>query len=196
MKYFYDCEFLEDGRTIDLISIGIVADDGRALYLVNRDAPWRRIKKDPWLMANVVPHLPQPHGDWILHMPRRWPIDFHNPFVRPLWSIADGVERFLRADGWPLAGDDGDIELWADYGAYDHVRLCQLWGRMIDLPAGIPMFTHDLQQELRRLGNPPLPARPAGEEHNALADARYLHLCYDAVVAPARAAEAHARRPR
>lgn len=29
MRYFLDCEFIEDGRTIDLISIGIVAEDGR-----------------------------------------------------------------------------------------------------------------------------------------------------------------------
>lgn len=27
-RYFYDTEFIEDGHTIDLISIGIVADPG------------------------------------------------------------------------------------------------------------------------------------------------------------------------
>ncbi len=31
-RYFYDCEFLENGNTIELISIGIVADDGREYY--------------------------------------------------------------------------------------------------------------------------------------------------------------------
>src|SRR4051812_11038169 len=34
MKYFYDTEFLEDGQTIELISIGIVAEDGREYYAV------------------------------------------------------------------------------------------------------------------------------------------------------------------
>ena len=34
MRYFYDTEFLEDGETIDLISIGIVAEDGREYYAV------------------------------------------------------------------------------------------------------------------------------------------------------------------
>ena len=28
MNIDYDCEFLEDGKTIDLISIGMVAEDG------------------------------------------------------------------------------------------------------------------------------------------------------------------------
>jgi hypothetical protein len=29
MRYWLDTEFIEDGKTIDLISIGIVAEDGR-----------------------------------------------------------------------------------------------------------------------------------------------------------------------
>jgi hypothetical protein len=179
VRYFYDCEFLEDGKTIELISIGIVAEDGRELYLVNRDAPWKRIKKNEWLMANVVPKLPQPHGDWILHMPKRWLIDFHNPAVQDRTAIAERVERFLLGEDLET---HADLELWADYGAYDHVVLCQLFGRMVDLPPGVPMFTSDLQQELRRLGNPPLPEQPAGV-HNALDDARHLKACFEALAA-------------
>lgn len=168
MKYFYDCEFLEDGRTIVLISIGIVAEDGREYYAVNRDMPVRRIRKHQWLMDNVVPHLPQPHGDWILHMPKRWIFNYYDPAVKPRQQIAVDVRDFL------LAGD-GQPELWAWYGAYDHVALCQLWGRMIDLPKGIPMWTNDLRQECHRLSNPQVPEQNDGE-HNALADARHLRV--------------------
>lgn len=60
------------------------------------------------------------------------------------------------------------------YGAYDHVVLCQLFGRMIDLPKGFPMWTNDLRQETERLGvnrAADFPVQPDGE-HNALADAR------------------------
>lgn len=32
------------------------------------------------------------------------------------------------------------------YSAYDHVALCWLFGKMIDLPNGFPMYTIDLQQ--------------------------------------------------
>jgi hypothetical protein len=180
VRYFYDCEFLEDGKTIELISIGIAAEDGRELYLVNRDAPWKRIKKDEWLMANVVPKLPRPYGDWRNHMPKRWLIDFHNPAVQGRAKIAEVVERFLLGDDLET---HEDLELWADYGAYDHVVLCQLFGRMIDLPPGVPMFTNDLQQEVRRLGNPTLPEQAAGA-HNALDDARHLKACFEALVGP------------
>ena len=172
----YDLEFLEDGRTIELISIGVVTEDGREYYAVNRLlavnslAGWRfrrRVRKHRWLMENVVPHLPKPHGDRRLTMPKRWLFDYASPAVKSRGRIADEVMDFIRAAG-------PDVELWANYGAYDHVCLAQLWGRMIDLPEGVPMFTHDIQQEAQRLGLSwdDLPKQETGE-HNALADARH-----------------------
>lgn len=172
---FYDTEFLEDGKTIELISIGMVREsDGAELYLVNAEMPVRRIRRSPWLMANVVPHLPKPSGDWNLHMPKRWLFDYHNAAVRPKVVIADQVRKFIAADP--------DPELWAWYGAYDHVLLCQLWGPMVDLPDGVPMWTNDIQQEWVRRGRPDLPTQASGE-HNALADARHCRDLLAALVA-------------
>jgi 3' exoribonuclease, RNase T-like len=160
----YDTEFLEDGKTIELISIGMVCDDGREYYAVNAKLPKRRIRKNSWLMANVVPSLPKAHGDARMYQPNRWLFNYSDPCVKEPSLIAREVRRFIQATP--------DPELWADYGAYDHVVLCQLWGRMIDLPKGVPMFTHDLQQECRRLGNPQMPPMPDARDHNALSDAR------------------------
>lgn len=154
MRYFYDTEFHEDGQTIDLISIAIVAEDGREYYAVNADADWDRIKQNPWLMENVVPQLP---------MPGRW---------KPKATIKFEVTGFLLADGEP--------ELWADYSAYDHVALCRLWGKMIDLPQGVPMFTNDFQSYLRFLGLPDFPEQAIGV-HDALEDARYLKRMFDCI---------------
>lgn len=187
----YDLEFLEDGRTIELISIGMVCDDGRQYYAVNAAlaARWgsgrrlrRRIQKHPWLMENVVPSLPQPHGDWRLHMPQSWLFNYHDPAVKPIDRIADEVMDFIRAAG-------PDVELWANYGAYDHVCLAQLWGRMIDLPEGVPMFTNDIQQERARQGLAwdDLPKQADGE-HNALADARHNQVVRRWLAEKARAA--------
>lgn len=170
MIYAYDTEFLEDGRTIELISIGIVAADGREYYAVNADAPWGRIKKDKWLRDNVLHSLPGQMGREVV---RRngytversgFQLDTKDVRVKPHWVIANEVRDFLLADGVP--------ELWADYAAYDHVVLCQLWGRMIDLPPGLPMWTRDLQHEAasHRLH---IPEQPSGA-HNALEDARHV----------------------
>jgi hypothetical protein len=172
----YDWEFLEDGRTIEPISIGMRADDGREYYAVNallgargrKGRQFRRrVRKNEWLMENVISNLPQPHGDWRLHMPQSWLFNYLDPAVKPMSRIADEVADFIRASG-------PDVELWADYGAYDHVCLAQMWGRMMDLPEGVPMFTNDIQQEARRqgLGWDDLPKQDGGA-HNALADARH-----------------------
>jgi hypothetical protein len=175
-RYFYDFEFLEDGRTIEFISVGIVADDGREYYAVSDELTYprwrpfkgrlaRKIRKHDWLMTNVVPSLPKPHGDWNLHMPKSWLFDYMSPVVKPAARIAEQVATFL------LEGES-EPELWAYYGAYDHVRLNQLWGPMIDHPEGVPMWTNDLMQEWLRLGKPEMPKQPAGL-HNALEDARH-----------------------
>ncbi|UNZ20636.1 3'-5' exoribonuclease [Streptomyces sp. 891-h] len=175
----YDLEFLEDGRTIELISIGMVCDDDREYYAVNSDAPWDRIRKNDWLIRNVLPSLPitgRTSIDSYLKVPAnsypKPPLDMvgadtKDIQVKPHWAIANEVRDFIQAAG-------PDVELWANYGAYDHVCLAQLWGRMIDLPSGVPMFTNDIQQEARRLGFgwDELPQQESGE-HNALADARH-----------------------
>jgi 3' exoribonuclease, RNase T-like len=174
MRIFYDTEFLEAGpaQPVRLISIGMAREDGAEYYAVSDEATRRPlnglIRRNAWLMSNVVPALPRAHGDWNLQMPKRWLFNYSDPCVRPRHVIAREVRDFILAAPEP--------ELWADWGAYDHVALCQLFGRMTDLPDGIPMWTHDLRQEIERLGAPDPPhltvTQAGGREHNALHDAR------------------------
>jgi hypothetical protein len=174
MKIWYDTEFIEDGRTIDLISIGLVRDDGAEYYAVSSEIDqWtpggseklhKRISNHRWLMENVVPHLPLTKPLSTFENYWLWSLDRSSLLVKPTWVIANEVREFI------LAADEP--ELWAWYGAYDHVALCQLWGPMIRLPKGVPMWTNDLKQECQRLGNPQVPEQESGE-HNALADARH-----------------------
>jgi hypothetical protein len=170
MRYFYDTEFIEDGRTVDLISIGIVADDGREMYAVSADMPTDRIMKHDWLRANVVPSLPMVRHDGIKPLRRPF-LDRAHPDVAPRTAIARAVRDFILGTH---PHELPYVELWADYGAYDHVALCQLFGTMMDLPEGMPMFTHDIQQAASALGlsYKGLPEQESGL-HNALADARH-----------------------
>lgn len=153
-RYFYDCEFIEDGRVIDLVSIGVVDEHGREFYAVSTEFDGSRAL--PWVRRHVLGKLPSP-GD---------------PAWRSRQQIRDDLYRFLVA---PLrAGLDGStgMELWAWYAAYDHVALAQLWGAMPALPREIPRYTKDLRQRWDDLGRPPLPAA-AASRHDALVDARH-----------------------
>lgn len=147
MRFFYDSEFIEDGTTIDLISLGVVADDGREFYAVSTEFDPGRAGE--WVRTNVLPKLPSPAS-------KAW---------RSRQAIRDDLLAFLTETG-------DDIELWAWVSAYDHVVLCQLWGPMTALPRVIPRFTHELRQHWEDAGRPKLPQAPA-DAHDALADARH-----------------------
>jgi hypothetical protein len=147
MRFFYDCEFIEDGTTIDLVSIAVVDETGREFYAVSTEFdPTRAIS---WVRRNVLAQLPPP--------------------ADPVWRGRDRIRAdllaFLTAPGEP-------IELWAWMSAYDHVVRAQLRGDMRALPRQIPRFTHELRQRWEDAGSPPLP-EPPSDQHDALADARH-----------------------
>jgi hypothetical protein len=141
VRIWFDTEFIEDGKTIDLISIGLVREDGTELYLESADC--NKSKASQWVVDNVFPHLT---GEIIR---------------RP--EIAERIREF--------AGNDP--EFWAYYADYDWVVLCQLYGTMMQLPNGWPMFCRDLRQSLDGVPLEEVPQQGKGE-HHALADARWV----------------------
>jgi hypothetical protein len=58
MKIWFDTEFIEDGRTIDLLSIGMVREDGATYYA--EPAETDRSRADEWVQVHVLPHLRGP----------------------------------------------------------------------------------------------------------------------------------------
>jgi hypothetical protein len=146
MRYFLDTEFNEDGHTIELISIGIARDDGATLYIVSNEFDAARCNE--WVRENVLPKLGEAP-----RMSRA--------------QIRDEILRFVR---------DEQPEFWGYFADYDWVVFCQLFGRMVDLPKGFPMFCMDLKQWAKQSGigdlkqHVPLPPNA----HNAIADAMWM----------------------
>ena len=151
MRFWFDTEFIEDGKTIDLISIGIVSEDSREFYAESNECDLSRAS--PWVKENVIPHLVHGH-DGRVHMSRK--------------GIANAVASFCGERP----------EIWAYYADYDWVAMCQLFGTMMDLPKTWPMYCRDVKQLCDSLGNPKLPEQGKGE-HNALADARWTKLAWE-----------------
>jgi 3' exoribonuclease, RNase T-like len=181
MRVFYDLEFLENGKTIDALSIGMVAEDGRELYLQNTECHFRRA--DPWVKANVFPHLR--YFDRKKYQPFLGPHDA--PGARSVWmshaGITESIKRFCDPAQY------GPLELWGYYSSYDHVALCQFFGKMVDLPSGYPMWTNDLQQWAHQLGVDSLSLHvPQHQEHDSLADAQWNRDAYAWLAAKAQVA--------
>ena len=150
MKYFLDTEFIEYPNTIDLISIGIVAEDGREYYAVNKDCD--TLKASQWVKDNVLANIGQ-----------RTP--------QPKKEIASDILLFVGSE---------KPEFWGYYADYDWVVFCWLFGTMMELPKGWPMYCRDLKQYLDSIGNPQLP-KNENDNHNALDDAIHLKKCFELV---------------
>lgn len=168
MKIYYDTEFLEDGHTIDLVSIGMFREDGKEYYAINAGMPWTRVMEHKWLAKNVVPHLPTTVNN------NGRVLDLADPKVKPIGQIAEEVKLFIQETG-------PDAELWAWYAAFDHVVLSWLWGPMAQMPPGIPAHTRDIKQEYAKYGNPRAPLQH-GLEHHALADAKHNKVRHDFIM--------------
>lgn len=175
-RFYIDTEFIEDGKTIDLISIGIVREDGRELYL--QSVEFDPVKASGWVRENVLSHLK------VCHVSGKWNLDqslyswerCKKPDCpwRTRLQIAHEIFSFIN--------NIPDLpEFYGDYCAYDYVALCQLFGTMMDWPHNWPMYFHDLRQQAHFANMVDISLRvPMAEtEHNALSDARWVKKAWE-----------------
>lgn len=174
MKYFLDCEFIEDGNTIDLISIGIISEDNKEYYAINYNCDFT--KASPWVKANVLNTLPKKPIPVFYASSE----DFKNSKeYKQGWRtkslIAKEVIEFI--------GEDSNVEFWGEWPSYDWVVFCQLFGTMMDLPYNFPMRCRDVVQYLEDHLGLSQSAWPESLEtlgnHNALLGAKTVKLRYE-----------------
>ena len=208
MNYYLDTEFHEYKKkvfpwskgtpTIDLISIGIVAEDGREYYAISKDfdlkAAW-----NSYQMEQVDGHLRNRYPDGIREYRLR------DNVLMPIWmelhkreigdtyqcnqlsiavypdphkdrfrfgslkrlikkygksnpQIAEEVKEFVYETNDNIHPNKvknfdeiiklSPIDFYAYFADYDWVVFCWLFGKMIDLPKGFPMYFRDLKQML------------------------------------------------
>ncbi len=152
MRYYLDTEFNERPGHLTLISIGLACEDGREFYAVSSE--FADADCNDWVCANVLPRL---KGE------RR----------QTIAEIRAGLLAFI--------GDDRP-EVWGYFADYDWVLFCWIFGAMVDLPRGFPMFCLDIRQTMHERGvtKSMLPPKPPGA-HNALVDARWHRQIHEAL---------------
>lgn len=135
MKYWIDTEFIERPYTIDLISVGLVAEDGREFYAESSEVDWSAASD--WTLQHVRPQL---DGGG---MPRE--------------QIGYAVRRFTEQDHEPV--------FWGYFPAYDWVVFSWLFGGMGELPFHFPQLCLDIKQWAIELGDPELPHQVGARHH-------------------------------
>jgi hypothetical protein len=151
-RYFLDTEFIERPGILQLVSLALVDERGRELYEVSSE--FDESLACDFVRQNVLPRLgPGPRTS--------------------LHGIRDAVLDFTAGT---------QPEFWGYYADYDWVAFCWLFGAMVDLPRGWPMYCLDLAQvmhehDVRRFQ---LPFLSDSQAHNALADARWLREAHTA----------------
>ena len=226
MKYFLDTEFLEGTQkkwfgqtkpTIDLISIGIVCEDGREYYSISKDfnlkEAWNRFqrkeqtmfekqnafkgKKEYWIRDNVLKSI-------YTELEKK-EIDNYKGFTDPIYDlelsfnysclkrlinkygksnkqIAEDIKDFVFKGQGQKIRFDNSIQFYGYYSDYDWVVFCWLFGKMINLPKGFPMFAFDIQQQIKEYKidkNQLLKEVPQVNCHNALQDAIWNKSAYN-----------------
>lgn len=164
MRVWLDTEFIdkewEMSANTDLISIGLVREDGKELYLENAGVSRHKMNADPWLSKHVTPKLSD------------------DPKVR-LWvpEIAEELKSFCS---------DIRPHFWAYYASYDFFLLCKIFGGLMNFPKGWTRYCGDTKQYIMHLGLgdelPDAPAQDPKTKHHALEDAKWLkelHLWYE-----------------
>lgn len=154
MKYFLDTEFIEGFKKplfgkrrhfIDLISIGIVAEDGRTYYAISNEYNYN--DADDWVKENVIipMYTQEISGDRRNHINAE---NFHKciPNGKSNKQIAEEIKHFCNPILFLHNTAEPQLEFYGYYSDYDWVLFCSLFGRMIDLPNGFPMYCKDLKQ--------------------------------------------------
>lgn len=153
MKYFLDTEFIESGPSFPLIPLSIAMVCSDGREFYAVNGDAPLELANDWVKQNVIPQLGNVAGS--------------------IKQIPDAVRKFVR---------DEKPEFWGYYADYDWVVFCQLFGTMMDLPKGWPMYCRDIKQLCDALGNPKLP-KQSSTEHNALNDARWNKTAYEFLTA-------------
>lgn len=159
MNIFFDTEFDDNGKSVELISIGLVSESGHTYYAESSE--YNRKDANEWLQDNVINNLVSDGKQLkqIRHEIIYW---------------IDKEKKFMQAS---------DISFWAYFCTWDwylFVRLISKTGLLVDLPENYPQFCNDLQSYMYIENKLHLKYELENDnKHNALEDAIWNKKLYE-----------------
>lgn len=193
MKIFFDTEFTGLVKDTDLISIGLISEDGRKFYAEIND--YDKSKLDDWLIKNVVNNLF---------------LDFHH-------NVGERAENIVEKDNTIISYDyyirdnkeavSTELKRWlkhfdscefvSDVSHFDFVLFIDLtYKSALNFPENMCPSCHDINQDISKFLNISeheafnysredfidfyVPQNKVyGRKHNSLYDAEVIKVIYD-----------------
>ena len=174
MKLFLDTRFIDTGKELDLISIGITSDTGYLYYACNRDVQLNRVS--PESQRSILDSLPSQHyGTNPMRLAEDDPVKADIETWRYRHQIANDLRLLGRSQP----------EIWSYNNPHGWVALCQLFGRVEDLPNGFPATCHDIQSLATAMGKHDyLTEHPCDTPWHSLANAVWIKRMHQILTKP------------
>ena len=176
MKIYFDTEFTGLHKDTTLISIGLVAEDGKTFYAELTD--YDKSQCDEWIEKNVI-------GNLLLSTPT-------TKVTGNDWIIL-GDKELVKSYLTSWLDQYKSVEFVSDVSHYDMVLLIDIFGHAFKLPSHVCAACHDINQDIARhydvdeivafdKSREEIIAENAiaieGDKHNALYDAKVIKEIY------------------
>ena len=182
---FFDTEFTGLKKNTTLVSIGIVAENGKNFYAEFTDYDAKQV--DKWVKENVIDNLLlDGMGDGVSETDEN-----------PSCVLVRGNKEYVKDELVEWISQFDSVQFISDVCHYDFVLLIDIFGTAFDLPENVSASCHDINQDIARvlrisdkeafdlsreelltkLGKP----LPKGVKHNALYDAKVIKELYQAI---------------
>lgn len=176
MKVFFDSEFTGLHKDTTLISIGLIADDGKTFYAELSD--FDKSQVNDWVQENVINNLRFNRGDVIIQKSSTVGVQEY--------SIKHNKSEVAKALKTWLSQFDS-VEMWSDCLSYDWMLFNDLFGDAFSIPENVYYIPFDICTVFKLKGIDPDISREefsdleAGKDqkHNALWDAKVIKACYE-----------------
>ena len=138
MNLYFDTEFESLTQDSKLISIGIVSEDDKELYLEFNDIDLE--SQSDWVKQNVLVNTIYYGGVDVESVTSN-----DNYFVGNTQEVKYRLEEFLN--------QFADVQFFSDVCHYDFVKLIDLFGSAFDLPNNVSPCCHDINQDIAKYYN-------------------------------------------
>lgn len=173
MKIFFDTEFTGLHKNTTLISIGLIAEDGKYFYAELRD--YDKSQVDEWIKNNVIANTSYLKEKDNMEVASRSYSAFYMPTTK------EQLQEDLKE--WLLQFEE--VEIWSDCLAYDWVLFNDIFGHAFNIPKNVYYIPFDICTLFKLKGIDPDISREefanmvCDEKHNALHDAKVIKACYE-----------------